>query len=426
MKKTLIIAYYWPPAGGPGVQRWLKFVKYLREFDIEPVLYVPENPSYPIIDESLMAEVPADITIIRKPIVEPYKLAQRLSKDSTNTIRKGIIPSKEKQGFIQQLMIFIRGNFFIPDARKRWVKPSVEFLSPFLIENEISSFITTGPPHSLHLIGQALKERTGLRWIADFRDPWTGIGYHNKLKLLPWAKYRHKALEKKVLNTADEVVVTSPITKTQFEKIRTEAVTVITNGYDDVQTGEIQLDKRFTISHIGTLLTDRNPDILWDVLHELVLENNTFKSLLQINLIGQVGVEIIQKLEEYHLTRFINLKGYVPHQEAVKHQRQSQLLLLIEIDSEETRCIIPGKLFEYMASNRPIIALGPENSDVEQIITKTNTGSYFKYDQRKDLKKTIISSFESFRKGELKSHGVGIQAYHRRNLTKLLADLIAK
>ena len=426
MKKTLVIAYYWPPAGGPGVQRWLKFTKYLPDFDVDPIVYVPENPNYPIVDNSLIDEVPKDLTILKQPIKEPYRLAKIFSGGSSNTISKGIIPQSKKQSLLTKLLLYIRGNFFIPDARKNWVKPSVNYLTNYIKTHKIETVITTGPPHSLHLIGLGLKNNLNITWIADFRDPWTTIGYHKKLRLNAVSKKRHKQLEKKVLNEADSIVVTSFVTKAEFENITQKPIHVITNGYDYEKVEKPSLDSRFSISHIGTLLSDRNPEVLWEVLRELTKENNTFKSFLQINLVGNVSKEIIESLESFELTQFLNLKGYVSHEEAIKYQRKSQLLLLIEIDSEETRCIVPGKLFEYMVSERPIIALGPENSDVEQLISETNTGDYFTYSDRKILKETILKHFDSFRANELKSHAIGLQQYSRKALTKRLAELILK
>lgn len=424
MKKILIIAYYWPPAGGPGVQRWLKFTKYLPEFGVDPIVYVPENPTYPIIDETLMNDIPDGITIIKQPINEPYNLASFFSKKDSRTISKGIIPNEKRQSIFQKLLLYIRGNFFIPDARKNWVKPSINFLSKYINEQGIDTVITTGPPHSLHLIGLGLKTNLSVNWIADFRDPWTTIGYHKKLRLNAFSKKRHKQLEKKVLNSADLVIVTSFVTKAEFEDITSKPIHVITNGYDYEKIEKPALDTRFSISHIGTLLSDRNPEMLWEVLRELTKENNTFKSFLQINLVGNVSKEVIESLEAFELTQYLNLKGYVAHEEAIKYQRKSQLLLLIEIDSEETRCIIPGKLFEYMVSERPIIAIGPENSDMEQLITETNTGHYFSYGERKLLKETILKQFDSFRTNELKSHAIGLQQYSRKALTEKLAKLI--
>ena len=258
-KKVLIITYYWPPAGGPGVQRWLKFIKYLPDFNIEPIVYIPKNPNYPIIDASLVADIPKNLTIIKQPIVEPYKLASKISKGQSTTISKGIIPDKKKQNVIERLMLFVRGNFFIPDARKKWVKPSVNYLSTYIRDYGIETIITTGPPHSLHLIGEQLKSRFDIKWIADFRDPWTTIGYHKKLKLTPMARKRHRFLESKVLNAADKIVVTSNNTKQNFLSLTEKPIEVITNGYDYEPVGNVELDAKFSLAHIGSLLSDRNP-----------------------------------------------------------------------------------------------------------------------------------------------------------------------
>lgn len=423
-KKVLIITYYWPPAGGPGVQRWLKFIKYLPEFNIEPIVYIPKNPNYPIVDDTLIDEIPKNLTIIRQPIMEPYKLASKLSNGQSETISKGIIPDKKKQSVMQRLMLFVRGNFFIPDARKKWVKPSVNYLSTYIRDYNIDTIITTGPPHSLHLIGEQLKSRFGVKWIADFRDPWTTIGYHKKLKLTPMARRKHKFLESKVLNAADTIVVTSNNTKQNFLSLTEKPIEVITNGYDYESVGKVELDTKFSIAHIGSLLSDRNPEVLWRVLEELKTENKIFASTLQLNFVGSVSKDVLRSLEEHNLSQYVNVVGYVPHVEAIKHQKKSQVLLLIEIDSEETKCIIPGKLFEYMVSNRPILAIGPKGSDVSDILRATNTGNYFLYDDYDAIKEAVLDMFQAFRSSELKSHAIGLQQYSRKALTKKLAELI--
>ena len=424
MKKVLIIAYYWPPAGGPGVQRWLKFVKYLPEFNIEPIVYVPENPNYPIVDTSLLDEVPNNITILKQPIKEPYKLAGFLSKKESKRISKGIIHQQKRQSFVEKLMLYIRGNFFIPDARKNWVKPSVEYLSKYIRENNIETIITTGPPHSLHLIGLQLKQTLGVKWLADFRDPWTTIGYHQQLKLTNKSATKHKELESDVLQNADEIITTSYTTSKEFQNIVNKKIITITNGFDDQETTSIKLDKKFTISHIGSLLSERNPKVLWKVFQELINENEDFKNNFQLILIGVVSDEVLNSIYNHQLKDYVNCVGYVSHQEAVNYQKQSQVLLLIEIDSEETKCIIPGKLFEYMVSKRPIIAIGPEDAEVESIIKETNTGNYFNYNDYESLKSIILNQFKAFQEGNLQTQPIGLQKYHRKQLTKQLSELI--
>ena len=423
-KKLLIITYYWPPAGGPGVQRWLKFVKYLPDFDIQPIVYVPENPTYPIIDNQLVEEVSDKAIILKNKIFEPYQLAGFFSKNKTKKISSGIIPNKKKQSILERFLLWIRGNVFIPDARFLWIKPSVKYLKKYIQENDIDTIVTSGPPHSLHLIGLKLKEDLNLKWFADFRDPWTTIGYHKELKLSSYASKIHKELESKVLNAADTIIVTSKTTKAEFEALTSKPIEVITNGYDVEKVDKKPLDSKFSLAHIGSFLSERNPEILWQSLSELVAEIPSFKNDLELKLIGAVSQEVLKTISNYNLDSYLNNLGYVSHKEAVSHQRTSQILLLIEINSENTKSILPGKLFEYMVSERPIIAIGPKDSDFAEIIKSTNTGVFFTYDEKEVLKTLIASHYQLFLQQNLKVFPVGLQDYSRKNLTQNLAKLI--
>lgn len=425
-KKVLIITYYWPPAGGPGVQRWLKFVKYLPEFGVQPIIYIPENPTYPIVDVDLEKEVSAATVILKHKIFEPYQLASFFSRSKTKKISSGIIPNQKKQSFLDKTFLWIRGNLFIPDARVFWVKPSVSFLEKYIAENTIDTIITSGPPHSLHLIGLELKQKLNLKWIADFRDPWTTIGYHKSLRLSNFAAKKHKNLEHQVLNTADTIIVTSKTTKAEFQAITTKPIEVITNGYDVEPVANQELDTKFSLAHIGSFLSERNPIILWESIKELLNEIPEFKRHLEIKLIGAVSQEVLDEIKNFDLVPYLKNLGYVSHAEAIVHQKKSQVLLLIEIDSEDTKSIIPGKLFEYMVSNRPIIAIGPKDSDFAEIITNTNTGVFFNYSEKEKLKSVLLDFYNQFLEGKLKSNGVGLQKYSRKNLTKELVQLLNK
>jgi len=422
--KVLLITYYWPPAGGPGVQRWLKFVKYFREFGIEPVVYIPENPTYPLIDDSLIFEIPEGLQILKHPIFEPYRFAQVFSKKEATTISKGIIAKETKQSLMQRVLLYIRGNFFIPDARTYWVKPSVKFLEKYIIDSNIDTIITTGPPHSIHLIGEELQKKVSIKWLADFRDPWTTIGYHHKLKLTKRSIQKHQQLEKKVLTTADHLVVTSFTTKQEFGKITTKPISVVTNGYDAEDVEDIQLDKKFTISHIGSLLSGRNPEQLWQVLNDLTQENPSFAKAFLLQLVGAVSEDVLSSIKKAGLSNFIENRGYVSHKEAIEIQRSSQVLLLIEIDSAETRCIIPGKLFEYMISKRPILAIGPQGADIATLITETNAGKFLEYHEYSEMKKELLLLFEKYQEGKLIAETKGVEKYSRRELTREMSILL--
>jgi hypothetical protein len=427
-KKVLIVCYYWPPAGGPGVQRWLKFVKYLPEYGIEPIVYIPKNPEYPIIDNELLKEVPKHLQILKRPIREPYKWASMLSRKQTKNISSGIVPSEKKQTLLQKALLYIRGNYFVPDARVGWVKPSVKFLNKFIQEEEIETVITTGPPHSMHLIGLGLKEqlKTSLKWIADFRDPWTTIGYHSKLRMTVKTANRHKHLERIVLDSADKILVTSPTTKAEFQELTKSSIDVITNGFDVKENDQLSATRHFTIAHIGSLLSDRNPQVLWKVLSEITKRNSAFKTALKLAIVGRVSEEVIDSIRAFGLEDNLYLEGYIAHKDAIEMQRASNVLLLIEIDSQKTKSIIPGKLFEYLAARRPILAIGPEGSDIADIVHKTKSGSFHTYNAEDELQKTILTLFEHYQnKTEALING-DISAYHRKSLTKQLAQRIAE
>ena len=317
-------------------------------------------------------------------------------------------------------------TFFIPDARVAWVKPSVAYLSQYLAKNPVDIIITTGPPHSVHLIGLQLKTHLGSKWLADFRDPWTTIGYHAKLKLTNRAAKIHKRLESQVLNTADQILVTSPTTAKEFGAITTKPIAVITNGYDsaNITTEAVTVDTTFSIAHIGSFLTKRNPAVLWEILAQLSQEIESFKVDLRLVFAGYISPRILDLLESKGLSDTVVNMGYISHKEAIKLQKMSQLLLLTEIDSPETRCIIPGKLFEYFVANRPIVAIGPNKSDIKPLIDQTGTGQFFDYSQKEDLKAHIRSCYEQFKNGSLKVNPIGLEQFSREQLTSTLASLI--
>jgi len=424
MKKVLIITYYWPPAGGPGVQRWLKFVKYLPEFNIQPTVYCPENPSYPTLDSSLLQEVDSKITVLKHPIKEPLRFLKLLFKSKTNKLSKGGIPDSKKQGLFERFLLYIRGNFFVPDARVFWVKPSVKYLSSYISKHQIDTIITTGPPHSVHLIGMQLKAKYQLQWLADFRDPWTDISYHKNLNLTKNTQQNHLKLEHQVLNTSDQIIVTSSQTKQLLSKITQQPISVITNGFDDENVPSITLDSKFSLTHIGSLLNQRNPILLWNVLSELVQEIPKFKANFQLVLVGNVSADVRTSIDSTVLTSFLKTVGSVTHNEAVMYQRKTQVLLLLEANTTEASYIIPGKLFEYINSNRPIVALGPKHSDIPSILKDTHTGRYFDYDNKTALKTHILELFEGYKTNSLSVSSKDIERFSRKNCTKQLAEVL--
>ena len=424
-QKVLIISYYWPPAGGPGVQRWLKFVKYLPDFNYHPVVYIPSNATYPLVDNTLQDELKTEHTILKNKIKEPYKLASFFWPNKSGSLSAGMIPNQRKQTRTDKFLLGVRGNLFIPDARVGWVNSSVRFLKKYLKDNpEITKVITTGPPHSMHLIGMALQREVGVKWIADFRDPWTTIGYHKDLKLFSYAKSKHLKLENKVLNRADHILVTSQGTKEEFALKTPKPITVITNGYDTLNVGKIPLDQKFSLAHVGSFLANRNPRVLWKALAELRKENQEFKQCFELKLIGKISQDILDAIEEFSLLECTNNLGYLSHLQAYAQMKASQVLLLVEIDSENTKSIIPGKIFEYMASERPILAIGPEQSDFFEILRSTNTGRIATYSEKQEIKDIILDYFTQYQNNSLKVHAMGLQYFSRKKLTERLSKVL--
>lgn len=423
MKRVLIVTYYWPPAGGPGVQRWLHFVRYFKEFGIDPWVYIPENPTYPVIDNDLTQLVPEGLQVLSQPIREPYALAKKLSAKRTQTLSKGII-SSESPSTIEQVMLYIRGNLYIPDARVGWVKPSVARLKQEIPKHDIQALITTGPPHSLHLIGQQLKKQLGIPWLADFRDPWTTIHYHSNLKMSKLARSKHKRLEREVLESADLVVATSKHTAREFGGISGRKVEVVTNGYEDTHDLDIEPDDKFTVSHLGTLLSDRDPEALWMAIGELIAEDTQFESSFSLDLYGNVSEEVLETIYKHIPQHHVHDHGYVTHKEVLIAQRRARVLLLIEMNREETMGIIPGKLFEYLSAGRPIIALGPKGSEVAEILSESGSGTYYGYQDKMAIKQDIKGLFKAYKAGSLGIEAGQMSKYSRRNLTGQMAGLI--
>lgn len=410
--KVLVITYYWPPAGGSGVQRWLKFVKYLPSFGVTPVVYVPKNADYPTIDKKLLEEIP-NVEVLTQPIFNPQDLLPK-KKQKTG------VANVSKGGFLS----WVRGNFFIPDPKVFWVKPSVKFLSKYISENNIDAIISSGPPHSMHLIAEKLKRKTNVKWIADFRDPWTTLYYAEDFNLSEFAKRKNEKLEQKVLQNADVVVTVSKTIQEELAK-KSGRVEVISNGFDDeVLLENTPLDTKFSISHIGLLPRQSNPIILWEVLKEISEENNEFKNDLQIVLTGNVSEEALSSIQENGLQSNLQQNGYVSHNEAIRLQKQAQTLLLLIPNTKNSKGILTGKLFEYITSKRPILAIGDEDGDLAEILQETNTGKVVGFENRVKLKSVILDLYARYKQQGLVVNSTNIEQYHRKNLTEKLSVII--
>ncbi len=428
-KKILIITYYWPPAGGPGVQRWLKFAKYLPDFGWKPIIYTPENPSYPLLDETLMKDVPENIEMVRTKIWEPYQLAEKLNK-SNKKFKAGQFDVGKNQSWKSKLSIWVRGNFFIPDARVFWVKPSVTFLEKYLKKNKIDTIITSGPPHSLHLIGLGLKNKMpDLKWVADFRDPWTEISYYKHLKLTKSSDKKHRQLESAVFKNADITLATSYTDAENFRKAGANAF-CITNGYDESDSGKkakgqnLQNGQAFNLSYIGVLEQLRNPENLWKALDELIKENAEFAADFKLKFVGRIDDKILHSIENSSLKNHILNLGYLAHGKAVEEMQNSDMLLITNFPNEASKGIIPGKIFEYLASGKQILSFGPDKADVAKILEETQAGKHFSYQDTENIKKFILEKYELWKNDSLIENTQHIEQFSRKNLTQQLTEVL--
>lgn len=429
MKRVLIITYYWPPSGGSGVQRWLKMSKYLPENGWQPVIYTTKDAEYPIVDPSLEKDVVPEVEVIRRPIIEPYTLYKKfLGIKKEDTIKAGFASEMKKSGWKENLSVWIRGNCFIPDARCWWVKPSVKYLKNYLKEHPVDAIISTGPPHSMHLIAMKLKEDLGIPWIADFRDPWTEIDFYDELHLTPWADRKQHKLEYEVLTKADKIVTIGWECAKGLGKLGNRNVRVIPNGYDwdwETQVQDIALSEKFTITHLGVITPSRNAPTLWKALQELKTEIEEFDKNLTINLIGQVDQSVVGDIRKFDLTNNTQFIPHVPHDEVLRWQQSSQVLLLLVNNSPNAKGIITGKLFEYIASGRPILCIGPKDGDAARIIDKAKAGTTVDFENKETMKEVLRGLYQRYLTKELTNNSLtNVQQYSRRTLAEEYAKII--
>ena len=420
MKKVLIITYYWPPSGGSGVQRWLKFVKYFRDFGIEPIVLTvaPEFAALPNIDESLEHEIPAGIEVHKTRAKSPFGFYKKIKK---GTIPNSGFAGEGKANLFDNLFRFIRGNFFIPDARIGWNKFALEKARELIHLHAIDTVITSSPPHSTQLIGLQLKKEFNLKWLADLRDPWTEIYYNKLLFRTNWAKkidYRH---EQACLQNADTLIVVSEDIKRRFGEAREtilEKIHVIPNGFDeeDFSHERTKNDAGIKyISYVGNLGLQYPIEEFLKTFSELVKVDEQWR----IRFVGNVSDVLTTEIQKLGLEKWVEFTPYVEHKKAVEYMINSDLLLLIIPNTENNKGILTGKLFEYIATGNPIIYIGPEDGDALEILKKTEGISFLNFNSEENIIPFCSSVLKKSEKSKQINH-----VYSRRNLTNKITELI--
>ena len=411
MKKVLVITYYWPPSGGAGVQRWVKFIKYFKNQNIDPYIISvdPDFASYPVIDKSLINDIPENTNVYLTKTNEPYSIYKKINNNQTPYAG---FANEGRPNFLQKIARFVRGNFFIPDSRKGWNDFAYNKAVKVLEKESIDTVITTSPPHSTQLIGLKLKETLNIKWIADLRDPWTDIYYYKSMLHTKWAKRKDLNYEKAVIEKSDKIVVVSDSIKqlliNKSNLIQESKIYVIPNGFDeeDFSVSSTNKNNKFLLSYVGTITKDYPLDSIK-------------KSITNLN----INLEFTGKADhptKHLLKEIAGFNNHVKHKESINLLLASDMLLLVIPKIANNKGILTGKLFEYLGARKPILCIGPTDGDAAKIIQECKAGKTFDYSDENGIYEFI----ETCMSNEFIFENKNYLNYSRRNLTKTLSKIL--
>lgn len=409
------------------MQRVLKLVKYLREFGWEPVVFTAKDAAYPIVDESLLQDVPDDQEVWKGDIWEPYEVYKRFTgQGKKEQVYSGFMNEEKGMSLTQKLSIWLRGNFFIPDARAFWIKPATHFLVDKLKTEKIDAIISSGPPHTAHMIARNLHRKTGLPWIADFRDPWTNIDFYDQLMLSSWADRRHRKMEASVVNECTKLSTVTWTWADEFRQLGASSVEVITNGFDEEDFPDTPPDPEpgFVFNYIGFLNDDRNSPLLWEAFGELIQEIPAMSEVLKLRFVGKTDHVVFRDLEKNGLLDLAERIDYVPHATALTYLTQARHLILLINDVRNAMGHIPGKTYEYLGSRRPILCIGPESSDSARVIRQCEAGEVCDFANKEKMKKIILAWYQQYRKGDPMTCLGDISPFTRKSTTQKMAKAL--
>ncbi len=404
------------------MQRWLKFAKYLPEAGWGPVIFTPENPDFDLKDESLLKDIPSQLEVIKFPIWEPYQLFSKIKGKSKT--HPGRLLEQKDRGFLEKSAIWMRANLLVPDPRIFWVKPSVKFLTDLVKSGQFQAIITTGPPHSLHLIGLELKRKTGIFWLADFRDPWSQWEFLDTLPMSSIVRKKHENLEQEVLKTADVVTTISPTFQRDLNIIAGREIKLLTNGYDpsDIPQDFKPREKKPGSLHLvysGIIDSIRNPIPLLEAMKS---EFSKKEEDVKLTFVGNVSESVREFVQsDSWLSGRIHFAGYVSHQNVFGFYEEADALVLILTDTKNAQGNIPGKLFEYLAIGIPVLALGDPKGDSATILNDSGAGEVIAHIDSDAIRKRLRVVFESEqREADLSN----LEKYSRKNLSLQLAKFL--
>ncbi len=431
MKNLLLIAYYFPPSGGPGVQRVLKHVKYLPDFGWNPIVFTVENGQFPARDESLLKQIPDKVKVYRSKIYEPYSVYRKFTGRKKGAIDVNVIKKEgQKSSLKEKVAELIRATFFIPDARAGWLFTAGKALKKIRKETEIDAIYSSSPPYTCSLIARNLKRTTGLPWVAGFRDPWRGFISAPKRWFLP--EIIDINLERSVFTEANAVecawkgIVKDALGK--YPRLNKRKFHHIPNGYDSDEFPEVEKkrNEKFTITYTGSLYGRRNPASFFEALEKLISRGELEPRKLKLRFVGRFGSEVQEMFDAASFKDSIELVSYVPHKESLKYLLQSDALLLIVDEAKESEEIVPGKVYEYVGVMRPIIAIAPQESAIADLMRETGSGEVAHQSEIEKTAKIVGRLYKEWLSGEIdfQPNYDKVKKYERRESARKLAKLL--
>jgi glycosyltransferase involved in cell wall biosynthesis len=428
MKKVLIITYYWPPAGGPGVQRVLKFAKYLPQFGWQPVILTVKKGEYPAYDTSLEEDVHPDCKVYKTSSWEPAKLYKKFTGMAENEPVPVAALTEQKKNWKKKLAHWIRLNLFIPDAKIGWIPFAVKAGKKIIKREKPDLIFSSSPPPTVHLIARKLAKWSKLKWVADFRDPWTEIYHLDGLTSQEYSRKRNLKLEiKTLLNLHGLTTVSEGVANLLLTKVKgLLKYKIIPNGYDenDLTKPELSSNKYFTIAYAGNINMKQNPSLFWKVLKEKSKSDSDFRKAFRLLLMGNISEHVLSDIKEQGLEMQLEAPGYLSHPQVIKKLFSAIILLLLIPNTKKNEGIITGKLYEYLHLKKPVLGFGPIRGEAAKILENTKCGTMFEYNDRQGIEDFLESTFRRWINQEEFSSQVNekeIQKYSRRIQTFELA-----
>lgn len=433
MKNVLVIAYYFPPSGGPGVQRVLKHIQYLPEFGWNPIVLTVENGDFPARDESLLAKIPKNIHVERVKIFEPYDLYRTFMGSKKNTPIDVNVIKKESQERTtrEKIAEFIRATFFIPDARVGWLFTGVPAALQLIEQFNIQAIYSSSPPYTCSLIARQIKRKTGLKWIAGFRDPWTEFLTTPKRWFLP-AMF-DRALEHSVFREADAVECAwEGIIKDargKYPELPAEKFFHVPNGFDSAdfpKFDSVKKSTKFTVTYTGSMYGRRNPASFFEALELLIRQEKLSPKDIHLRFVGRFGAEVLAMFESASFRSAIEVISYIPHEKSVELLFESDILLLVVDEAKESEEIVPGKVYEYVGTKKPILAIAPIESAIAKLLAETGAGNVAHQSEIEKIARNFLTYYQNWQKGEpiISPNHEKIKNYERREAARMLAELL--